>query len=105
MISKRSATERLIIAKTLLESVLQDMPSAQPKRGPARWIKSAGGAHYCSLCGWALMDDQEGNPPIMGINFHRTNSERWTCCPGWNDWLMNYCPNCGAQMENGGKAE
>ena len=30
LISKRSATERLIIAKTLLESVLQDMPSTEP---------------------------------------------------------------------------
>ncbi len=30
IISKRSATERLIIAKTLLESVLQDMPTAEP---------------------------------------------------------------------------
>lgn len=31
LISKRSATERLIIAKTLLESVLQDMPTAEPE--------------------------------------------------------------------------
>lgn len=31
LISKRSATERLIIAKTLLESVLQDMPTAEPR--------------------------------------------------------------------------
>ena len=31
IISKRSATERMIIAKTLLETVLQDMPSAQPE--------------------------------------------------------------------------
>lgn len=31
LISKRSATERLIIAKTLLESVLQDMPTAKPE--------------------------------------------------------------------------
>lgn len=29
LIIKRSATERLIIAKTLLESVLQDMPSGE----------------------------------------------------------------------------
>ena len=32
LISKRSATERLIIAKTLLESVLHDMPTAEPSR-------------------------------------------------------------------------
>ena len=30
LISKRSATDRMIIAKTLLESVLQDMPTAEP---------------------------------------------------------------------------
>ena len=30
LIRKRSATERLIIAKTLLESILQDMPTAEP---------------------------------------------------------------------------
>lgn len=38
LISKRSATERLIIAKTLLESVLQDMPTAEPERKTGRWI-------------------------------------------------------------------
>ena len=31
LIRKRSATERLIIAKTLLETVLQDMPTAEPE--------------------------------------------------------------------------
>ena len=31
LIRKRSATERLIIAKTLLESILQDMPTAEPE--------------------------------------------------------------------------
>ena len=29
LVRKRSATERLIIAKTLLESILQDMPAAE----------------------------------------------------------------------------
>mgnify|MGYP003292196947 CR=1 FL=1 len=31
-IEKRSPQERLIIAKTLIESVLDDLPSAQPER-------------------------------------------------------------------------
>ena len=31
LIRKRSATERMIIAKTLLETVLQDMPTAEPE--------------------------------------------------------------------------
>ena len=31
LISKRSATERMIIAKTLLESILTDMPTAEPE--------------------------------------------------------------------------
>lgn len=31
LIRKRSATERLIIAETLIETVLEDMPSAQPE--------------------------------------------------------------------------
>ena len=34
LIRKRSATERLIIAKTLLETVLQDMPTAEPRMTP-----------------------------------------------------------------------
>lgn len=37
IISKRSAHERLIIAKTLLETVLQDMPTAEPKWIPVKF--------------------------------------------------------------------
>lgn len=64
-----------------------------------KWIEK-GGLHYCSNCGWALMDSEGGEPPYMGTDYHRSNPERWTCCPGWNEWLMNYCPNCGANMRD-----
>jgi len=68
LISKRSATERLIIAKTLLESVLQDMPTAEPRRG--KWIICSDGYYpYCSVCNYRPHE------------------------------MTNYCPNCGARME------
>ena len=97
LISKRSATERLIIAKTLLESVLQDMPAAEPepsqvardiatiieneqdmrvilshpKKG--KWIDYCGGVK-CDQCGFECDDTY-----YLGE--------------------ANYCPNCGARME------
>lgn len=79
LIRKRSATERLIIAKTLLESVLQDMPTAEPR--PGKWIEKGDdweGVYYeCSCCkeAFTLID---GTP---------------------TDNLYNYCPNCGTKME------
>ena len=65
----------------------------------AHWVeKNNGSLHYCSECGFAFMDGQGGEPPYMGIDFNRQNPERWNYYPGWNGWLMNYCPNCGARM-------
>lgn len=71
LISKRSATERLIIAKTLLDSVLEDMPTAEPRTG--EWLDDCGGM-ACSCCGFSCDD-----PYYLGE--------------------ANYCPNCGARME------
>ena len=78
-----------------------NLPSAEPERKKGTWVERDARLHYCSECGWALMDDEDGNPPYMGIDYHRENPERWMCCPGWNGWLMNYCPNCGADMRGG----
>ena len=56
LISKRSATERLIIAKTLLESVLQDTPSAQPQitycAECIHWKHSDVRKNYCEVFDW-----------------------------------------------------
>lgn len=90
--------EAVEIAKQAIE---KQMSSIQPKQKTGRWITRFDGTlHYCSECGWALMDTESGNPPYMGIDYHRSNKERWTCCPGWCEELMNYCPNCGAKMES-----
>ena len=79
LIRKRPATERLIIAKTLLESILQDMPTAEPRTG--KWIVQItgwGDMYYeCSCCKEAIMLI-DGTP---------------------TDNNYYYCPNCGARME------
>lgn len=80
LISKRSATERMIIAKTLLESILQDMPTVVPRKG--KWEEkqdsdwAGGGAWVCSECGFGY---------AFGA-YHEA-------------YEFNYCPNCGARME------
>lgn len=74
LISKRSTTERLIIAKTLLESVLQDMPTAE-KRG--EWVKE-----------WRSAN-----------GYTRINGYKCSRCIVVYPWKTNYCPNCGAKME------
>lgn len=71
---------------------------SQPERKKGKWIGKSGSLHYCSECGWALMDSERGEPTYMGIGYNRENPERWMCCPGWNEWLMSFCPNCGADM-------
>lgn len=87
--------------KERIDTWLVNLPSAKPAQETGRWVtKFDGTLHYCSECGWALMDTESGVPPYMGIDYHRSNEERWTCCPGWNEWLMNFCPNCGAKMES-----
>lgn len=52
LISKRSSTERLIIAKTLLESVLQDMPTVEPSMTPYE---------FCDAM-WRIRIDPDGTP-------------------------------------------
>lgn len=74
LISKRSATERLTIAKTLLETVLEDMHTAEPRRGTWKvWYHGFQDdkgifSYTCSECGFP----GDGTP---------------------------YCSNCGARME------
>lgn len=55
---------------------LEDLPTAQPKRG--KWIKTArwGRVYYCNQCRNYLDFD--------GVNAGRGST--------------NYCPNCGADM-------
>ena len=53
LISRRSATERLIIAKTLLETVLQDMTTAEPEiircKDCKWWVAPDGCSHEDAL--------------------------------------------------------
>ena len=76
LISKRSAHERLIIAKTLLETVLQDMPTAERKKG--KWIPNnvvnavfpwccsecnsnqTNRTPYCQMCGARMEEEHAG---------------------------------------------
>lgn len=70
LIRKRSATDRMIIAKTLLESILQDMPTAEPRTGKWVLMSDCTGKYYA--CSWCGREGYSG---------------------------MNYCPYCGAKME------
>ena len=77
-IEKRTPQERLIIAKTLIESVLDDLPSAQPEQRKGKWISDGQDIPHgcewmhCSACGGKFLD---------------VPAER-----------SNFCPNCGADM-------
>ena len=59
---------------------LEDLPSAQPERA-GKWIDCNNSEHWkCSECGYRgpySWDDQHG----------------------FEEWLSDYCPNCGARME------
>lgn len=83
--------------QVIVEWLAGKIPTIEPRKG--KWIsKYNGGLHYCSLCGWALMDCEGGGPPYMGMGYNSTNEDRWMCWGEWRDELMNYCPNCGADM-------
>ena len=75
-LKKTSLPERIIVAKVLLQSVLDDLPSVQPRKG--KWIRTRTLMHdgelYCDQCG------QE----------HPEQKKIW-----------NFCPNCGCRMEEG----
>lgn len=61
---------------------LRALPSAQPERKRGKWIPvtNGRGGHECSLCHSYAPSFQTGN-----------------------EWLTDYCPNCGADMR--GKIE
>lgn len=71
LIRKRSATDRMIIAMTLLESILQDMPTAEPRTG--KWIPNN---VVNAVCPWCCSE---------------CNSNQMDRTP--------YCKMCGARME------
>ena len=96
LISKRSATERLIIAKTLLESVLQDMPAAEPND------EVAFEAGYTK----AQMELKDAYKPrkgkwlsvfVDGLGF---NGLMFECseCGKRSAGRTNFCAYCGADM-------
>lgn len=92
LISKRSATERLIIAKTLLESVLQNMSTAERRNGK-----------------WEIDVDCEYS--VFDIAGERTWAIKATCseCGFTTSFIeghgvYNYCPKCGVRMEEDDEA-
>lgn len=64
LISKRSTTERLIIAKTLLESVLQDMPTAEPEI-----IRCKDCKHWTTNIGDSELRDNYCNEAMHGFYY------------------------------------
>ena len=72
-------------AKEILEEVLTQLPSAQPERKTGHWIKTArwGRVYYCDQCRNYLDFD--------GVNVGRGST--------------NFCPNCGAKMDEEEKHE
>lgn len=70
----------------VVKHILYSLPNAEPKRKSGRWVAEADedGFVYdrCTACKW---DSEEP----LGLAKRR----------------YNYCPNCGARMENGGSTE
>lgn len=62
----------------LARNIIEDLPSAQPERKSGKWIPvtNGRGGHECSLCHTYAPSYQSGN-----------------------EWLTDYCPNCGTKME------
>lgn len=62
-------------------SDIKELPSEQPER-TGKWIDCNNSEHWkCSECGYRgpySWDDQHG----------------------FEEWLSDYCPNCGARMES-----
>ena len=69
LISKRSATERLIIAKTLLESILQDMPTAEP----------SGELIRCRECKHNYVDGDNVRFNVCELMHNKMQSDDWYC--------------------------
>lgn len=68
---------------TIPSEVTGELPSAQPERKTGHWIKTArwGRVYYCDQCRNYLDFD--------GVNVGRGST--------------NFCPNCGAKMDEEGK--
>lgn len=78
-LEKRTIQERLIIAKTLIETALSDLPTAEPRKG--KWERHYSRSNvyadlfwHCSECGYK---NDENYAPV----YH------------------HFCPSCGARME------
>ena len=65
-----------------LHDMIAELPSAQPERKKGRWNCSDDmyESAVCSVCGW-------------------DTTEPWNHIRHW----FNYCPKCGAKMEEGGE--
>lgn len=62
----------------------------QPQRKKGKWIDTTQGDHYkCSCCGTRA-----------AFWFNEENSSGWE--KDMSEWLSDYCPNCGAEMEDEG---
>lgn len=95
LISRRSATERLIIAKTLLESVLQDMPTAEPMTG--LYVDGFNDGYEAGKEDAELRRGKWLNVFVDGFGF---NGLMFECseCGKRSAGRTNFCAYCGADM-------
>ena len=77
-----------------MRRAIEQLPSVKPQRPKGKWINNTYN-HHCSECGYGLT-----NETYMFYGLNRENDERHDCYCGWEDNLMNYCPCCGAEMED-----
>ena len=82
LVGKRCPDDGTLTCRLIENEVINKLPPIQPKRG--KWIRTGSGSlydHYeCSECGKA---------------------PKWECM-GDNRWKIaftDFCPNCGAKME------
>ena len=59
-----------------IDDWLEAQPNAEEKRG--KWLNSGYERWACSCCGYVCIGDNDYSP---------------------NDFMMHYCPNCGAKMD------
>lgn len=78
--------EHMVRASAMVIEMIQDAPTIEPRKN-GKWIDCDGSEHWkCDKCGCRA-----------GYWFNEENSSSWEL--DMSEWLSNFCPNCGAEME------